>query len=68
MKATISAEGVLIVRPESELEAYALAQWSNANMVDWWCSVHVTRPRLMTDCSEYPGAFPAIEVGAGNVA
>ena len=62
MKATISANGTLVIRPESDLEAYALAQWSNVNMADWWCNVQVTRPRLMTDCSEFPGAFPAVQL------
>lgn len=59
MKATISVDGTLIVRPESELEAYALAQWSNANMADW-ADVRITPPKLMTDCSEFPRAFPPL--------
>ena len=34
MKATISQEGFLSVSPETELEAYALGQWSNQNFND----------------------------------
>jgi hypothetical protein len=68
MKATISADGTLTVRPETELEAFALAQWSNLNMSDWWTDVRVTRPRLMTDCSEYLGAFLPIQLVPGFAA
>lgn len=59
MKATITADGALVVRPESELEAYALARWSESNFRDW-ANVLVTPPKLTTDCSDYPGAFGAI--------
>lgn len=61
MKATITADGTLIVRPESEIEAYALARWSEVNFPDW-SNALASHPRLMTDCSEFPGACQPVVV------
>jgi hypothetical protein len=61
VKATITADGTLVVRPKSEIEAYALARWSEANFSDWFNAL-ASRPRLMTDCSEFSGALSPIFV------
>lgn len=66
MKATIKANGMLVVVPETELEAYALGRWSAANMPDWFdCSAKPT-PKFMLDCDEFPGAFDPVVLSSGG--
>ncbi|VWC78756.1 hypothetical protein BLA17378_03767 [Burkholderia aenigmatica] len=61
MKATILAGGTLSVSPESDLEAYALAQWSRQNIGDWFNAA--SRPMaIMVDCSAYPDALEPITI------
>ncbi|HGO6081854.1 TPA: hypothetical protein ACK3PA_006351 [Burkholderia cenocepacia] len=55
MKATILAGGALQVSPETELEAYALAQWSRVNFGDW-SNVHQFASNVIVDLSGYPAA------------
>ncbi|WP_131753577.1 hypothetical protein [Burkholderia vietnamiensis] len=61
MKATILTGGALLVTPESELDAYALAQWSKANLPDWFnaASRHVN---VIVDVSAYPGAIEPLTI------
>ncbi|MFD1557068.1 hypothetical protein ACFSHT_15815 [Paraburkholderia silviterrae] len=52
MKATISSDGTLEIRPETELEAYALKQWGFKSFP----SGDPSRdgfPRMFVDCSGY---------------
>ncbi|KVS52234.1 hypothetical protein WK39_26610 [Burkholderia cepacia] len=55
MKATILAGGALQVWPESELEAYALAQWSRVNFGGWH-NVQQFATNVIVDLSGYPAA------------
>jgi hypothetical protein len=57
MKATITAAGELIVKPETELEAYALGRWSATNMTDWYMGGAASLPKLMINCEEWPAAL-----------
>ncbi|GJH05019.1 hypothetical protein [Paraburkholderia terrae] len=55
MKTTILADGTLYITPESTLDAYALGQWSKANLdVAWFAQPHL--PKIIVDLSQYPGA------------
>ncbi|WP_175946651.1 hypothetical protein [Burkholderia pyrrocinia] len=61
MKATILAAGALLITPESELDAYALAQWSKVNVGDWFNAA--TRPmNVIVDLSAYPGAIEPLTI------
>lgn len=61
MKATILADGTLQISPESDLEAYALGQWSRANFGDWFnaCEPHV---KIIVDMSGYPAALAPLHI------
>ncbi|WP_369072881.1 hypothetical protein [Burkholderia gladioli] len=56
MKTTILADGTLCLRPETELEAYALNQWARSNLA---CGPIPPdgrpKPNIIIDCSEYVG-------------
>lgn len=57
MKASIKADGTLIVYPESETEAYALKQWGSASF-ELREQAELDRfPKMIVDCGSYPGAF-----------
>lgn len=61
MKGTILADGTLQISPESELEAYALGQWSRANFGDWFnaCEPCV---KIIVNLSEYPQAIEPLYI------
>ncbi|HDR9026931.1 TPA: hypothetical protein QDB14_001101 [Burkholderia vietnamiensis] len=70
MKATILADGTLHISPESDLDAYALGQWSRVNLADWF-NVAQRSMKITVDLSGYPGALDPIRVshfsaGGGN--
>ncbi|WP_241331184.1 hypothetical protein [Burkholderia cenocepacia] len=61
MKATILSDGTLSVSPESELDAYALGQWSRQNIGDWFNAA--ARPMaIIIDCSAYPRALEPLTI------
>lgn len=55
MKATICADGTLVVTPESELDAYALNQWALRNLARIPPPGEEPMPKMITDCSAYAG-------------
>lgn len=55
MKATITSVGALVITPESELEAYALTRWSDANLADWFTASD-RGLNVEIDCSAFPVA------------
>ncbi|WP_321810093.1 hypothetical protein [Burkholderia sp. BCC1985] len=61
MKATILADGTLHISPESDLDAYALGQWSRVNLADWF---NVAQPsvKIIVDLSGYPGALAPLTI------
>ncbi|MBU9502845.1 hypothetical protein KTE68_22090 [Burkholderia multivorans] len=65
MKATILADGTLKIEPESELEAYALGQWSVENLPPFrpW-----EEPQLnvRVDLSGYTTARLFMKLGPGT--
>lgn len=61
MKTTILADGTLSITPESDLDAYALNQWSIANLD--WSRVPANGtplPKMILDCSEYAGRLGVV--------
>ncbi|WP_124588254.1 hypothetical protein [Burkholderia cepacia] len=67
MKATIQADGTLVVTAESELDAYALGQWSRANIGDWH-NVTARTLAIMIDCSAYPRALVPLTIPSAQSA
>ena len=63
MKATIRADGMLIGRPESDLEAYALSRWSGENLKTDWYNVRSTGHAVMVDLSGYDVRVPGYAAG-----
>ena len=61
MKGTILADGTLQISPESELEAYALGQWSRANFGDWF-NVRAPYVKIIVDLSGYPAAIQQLHI------
>ncbi|AIP31256.1 hypothetical protein DR64_761 [Paraburkholderia xenovorans LB400] len=64
MKATIQADGTMVITAETEIEAYALGRWSMDSNLDLdpnlWC------PKLVTDCSKYPAAIQPSRVSGAT--
>ncbi|MBB2981768.1 hypothetical protein [Paraburkholderia tropica] len=60
MKATIKADGTLVVMPETEIEAYALGRWSATNMTDWFTGNAKALPKFMLNCEQFPGALDPV--------
>ncbi|MFM0270121.1 hypothetical protein PQQ59_06020 [Paraburkholderia aspalathi] len=60
MNATINADGTMVITAETELEAYALGQWSLASCLD--LDPNLWRPKLIVDCSKYPAAIQPLRV------
>jgi hypothetical protein len=57
VKATVRADGTLIVAPESGLEAYALSRWSKENIRSDWYDVRMSPPpNIVVDLSDFPVA------------
>ncbi|MBW9102928.1 hypothetical protein [Paraburkholderia phenoliruptrix] len=63
MKTTILADGTLSIKPESELEAYALGKWCERNL-DWRVASDASPPQMIIDCSQYPAAIAPLRVPA----
>jgi hypothetical protein len=60
MKTTIRADGFLIVKPESDLEAYALSHWSAANFKRDWYDVRADGGYpVIVDLSGYDVRIPS---------
>ncbi|RDU99210.1 hypothetical protein [Trinickia dinghuensis] len=57
MKATINADGFLIVQPETDLEAYALKHWAGANLTgDWFNAAGQPALRVIVDLGAFGNA------------
>ncbi|PRZ56594.1 hypothetical protein BX589_101244 [Paraburkholderia fungorum] len=64
MKATIRADGMLVVQPESDLDAYALSRWSAENLkIDWYDAGRVRGHPIIVDLSGYNVLIGALPVG-----
>jgi hypothetical protein len=50
MKATIDARGMLVITPETGIEAYALSHWSRRNL-------NGTQVEAVVDMSNFPSLF-----------
>ncbi|MGQ7907250.1 hypothetical protein [Burkholderia sp. BC1] len=61
MKATILSDGTLQILPESDLDAYALGQWSRVNFGDGF-NACVPCVKIMIDLSGYPAALAPLHI------
>jgi hypothetical protein len=66
MKATIRADGMLIIRPESDLEAYALSHWSEENLKTDWYRARERGYPVVVDLSGYDVRVAAFPIGQGS--
>lgn len=58
MKATIQADGMLVVTAETGLEAFALHHWSLENIgADWFDVTRAPAPKIILDASEFRGCM-----------
>lgn len=63
MKATIKANGTLLIEPENGLEAYALDKWGKANLGDWGAAMNPC-VNMTIDLSAFPAAMGVFNVGS----
>lgn len=57
MKATLTADGTLVVTPENDLEAYALKQWGIASFATLDENALAEFPKITVNCGEFKGGF-----------
>lgn len=63
MKATIRADGFLVVQPETDLEAYALKHWARENLnVGWYKADALTHAKVIIDLRGFGNLAPDFEV------
>lgn len=61
MKATIRADGFLVLQPDTDLEAYALKHWSAENLgSDWFNCTGVPRAPITVDMGNFALATGAV--------
>jgi hypothetical protein len=63
MKATIRSDGMLMVAPESDLEAYALSRWSSENLSGNWFDVRRGGFPVIVDLSDFPQSAAVFACG-----
>ena len=57
MKATLTADGTLVVTPENDLEAYALKQWGIASFAALDQQALAVFPKITINCGEFKPGF-----------
>jgi len=65
VKTTIRADGTLHVTPETELEAYALNQWSKANFGSGF-EMRIPEIKIFVDMSSYDIEVTPLRCPAGD--
>ena len=67
MKAAIRADGVLVITPETDLEAFAVNCWLEKNGPgDWFNAVHPLTLKVVADLSAFADRM-GLFVSAGSV-
>lgn len=57
MKASLTADGTLVVHPENDLEAYAIRQWATLSFGSLDETQAAALPKITVNCGEFKGGF-----------